>query len=295
LTTSAVTTASAVDAAVAVARAHGHTVERPRVLAESNNVIVDLAPAPVVARVANTIAAVREEGGAVHLRREVEIAGWAAERGGPVVPPSRSMPPGPHECGGHLITFWERADGEAGASFEEAAPVLRELHELLVDYPGQLRVLSPVLDEVPAMLAAVAGDPGAAERARLIGEHLELARPELIEHALPIRPLHGDSHPGNLLRMGDRLVWNDFEDACLAPVQWDLACLLRMPATPTAEGLAVYGPDIDPRSIELFETARIIQGAAWLNLLSMTDSDKAQLRDQFIGWLHRDERRRPSR
>ena len=68
----------ALTAAVAVARAHGLTVTDPVILRDQLNVLVHLRPAPVVARVAGTIARVRP--GLAWQRREVAIAGHLASR-----------------------------------------------------------------------------------------------------------------------------------------------------------------------------------------------------------------------
>lgn len=83
----------ALEAAVAVAKAHGLACKEPIVLADRSNVIVHLSPAPVVARVATTTALVRPEAGA-WLEREITVAGFLAERGVAVVPPSDELPPG---------------------------------------------------------------------------------------------------------------------------------------------------------------------------------------------------------
>ena len=43
-----------------------------------------------------------------------------------------------------------------------------------------------------------------------------------------LQPLHGDTHPGNHLiptRDGG-LVWIDFEDVCLGPIEWDLPTIM---------------------------------------------------------------------
>jgi hypothetical protein len=68
----------------------------------------------------------------------------------------------------------------------------------------------------------------------------------------PPQPLHGDAHPGNLLRTSAGWVWADLEDTCRGPVGWDLACLRRtsrldgraavgaMPGAPTDEELAPF-------------------------------------------------------
>ena len=44
------------------------------------------------------------------------------------------------------------------------------------------------------------------------------------------QPLHGDAHPGNLIATRGDLVWIDFEDVCLGPVEWDLATIMDVDA-----------------------------------------------------------------
>ena len=44
--------------------------------------------------------------------------------------------------------------------------------------------------------------------------------------AAPQRIVHGDSHPGNVLWTAGGPLWSDWEDAHLAPLEWDLACLV---------------------------------------------------------------------
>lgn len=290
------TTASAVAAALAVARDHGLAVESPRVLAETNNVLVELAPAPVVARVAKTLAPIRPHAGGEHLRREVEIATYVHARGGPVVAPSAELPPGPHLRDDHWLSFWERAAGESRASVEEAAPLLRRFHELSESHEGDLRVMSGVVDDVPAMLArARAGDGIDGEGADLVARRLEAVAPALLEPGLPVRPLHGDPHVGNLLRAGDELLWNDLEDACLGPVQWDLVVLLRAEDAVDPVALAAYGGDVDPATLDPFIEGRLIQAAAWLGLLCTSDGGWRRERDHNLTLLAERERRARSR
>lgn len=282
-----------------VAREHGLTVERPRILADTNNVLVDLAPAPVVARVAKKLAPIRANAGGDNLRREVELAAYVHGCGGPVVAPSSDLPPGPHLRGGHWISFWERADGDSRASAGEAAPLLRELHELIADFDGDLRVMSSVVDDVPPLVrAARAGGGIDAEAAGLLERQLESVAAALLESDLPLRPLHGDPHVGNLLLKGGELLWNDLEDCCLGPVQWDLVVLLRrVEDKATVAALSAYGADIDvdPASLDVFEEARIIQAAAWLGLLCVGDERWRRERDHNLARLVAQERHGRSR
>jgi hypothetical protein len=65
----------AVAAAVAVAREQGLRVAEPIVIRDATNVLVHVAPAPVVARISLFFGAVR---GAEHAQREVNVATFLA-------------------------------------------------------------------------------------------------------------------------------------------------------------------------------------------------------------------------
>ena len=76
-----------------VADEAGLRVRRPLVLRDATNLLVHLAPAPVVARVATGTSAIRS--GDAWLARELAIAGHLAKVGAPVVAPSAELPAGP--------------------------------------------------------------------------------------------------------------------------------------------------------------------------------------------------------
>jgi hypothetical protein len=95
----------AVEAAVAVARAHGLRVEQPTVLHDLFSVMVHLRPAPVVARVPTWVSRLLVPI-ADWLGREIAVTEFLAAQGLPVVTPSRGLPPGPHAHDGLAISFW---------------------------------------------------------------------------------------------------------------------------------------------------------------------------------------------
>ena len=82
---------TAAEAAVKVAASLGVPCTDPVVLADGANLIVHLSPAPVVAKVAASTPAVRPA--AVWLQRELDVTGFLAERGAPVVVPSPEVRP----------------------------------------------------------------------------------------------------------------------------------------------------------------------------------------------------------
>src|SRR3979411_628988 len=90
--------ASAVHAAQEIARRYGIAAEHARVLHDANNVVVHLAPSPVVAKLCLASAGDR---GWRKLATELEIARHLVRAGAPVVGPSPELPPGPHLAGGY--------------------------------------------------------------------------------------------------------------------------------------------------------------------------------------------------
>ncbi|HEY0803630.1 MAG TPA: aminoglycoside phosphotransferase family protein, partial [Pseudonocardiaceae bacterium] len=77
----------------------------PTVLSNGSDAVIHLAPTPVVARMATVTALVRPNV-ATYLATDLAVAGYLADLGAPVVPPSRELPVGPHRMDGHTITFW---------------------------------------------------------------------------------------------------------------------------------------------------------------------------------------------
>ncbi len=66
----------------------------------------------------------------------------------------------------------------------------------------------------------------------------------VFESTLPTQALRGDVSLGQLLRTGERRVWNDFEDTFRGPVHWDLASYvgsLRLRGARSKAGIDVTG------------------------------------------------------
>jgi hypothetical protein len=254
----------ALTAAVAVARAHGLRCDDAVVLRDQLNVLVHLKPAPVVARVAGTIAAVRP--GSTWQRRELAITTHLANAGAPVVAPSDELPPGPHEHDGRVISFFELAEVIDGPADPVAAGEgLRFCHEALRDFDGSLPVLGGVT-EAEALLTKLAAE----ERLDGVTAHGLLDRILALHATLgslraPIRPLHGDAHLNNVLNTRNGPLWNDWEDTCLGPLGWDAACLkLTRGGGERAEAaLAASGIELDPGELALWVETRSLQVAVW--------------------------------
>ncbi len=255
----------------AVAAKEGLRFSEPKILRDRGNLLVHLAPTPVVARVA-TLTGTRRVGEG-WLRREVAVAGFLARAGAPVVAPSAEVDPGPHTHEGISLSFWDYVE-ELGAPLDaaEAGRRLRVCHELLAGYEGELKPLG-TLAEAEGWLEELAaeGRIGADSAMRLRGDAAEVRR-RIEALGLPMQAVHGDAHLDNAINTAAGPLWNDWEDTCLAPLALDLGCMEAAASVwgddpePVATALAAYG-EIDPETLEVFVAARRFQGTLWSELL----------------------------
>jgi hypothetical protein len=251
--------AAAVRAVRAVARSLGLPTEDPIVLADGANVVVHLAPAPVVAKAAASSRTLRDAG--AFLARELTVAAAVRAAGLPAVAPADSRL---HVHDGVAVTLWELARPR-GAGFprpDRVGAMLAELHAALRASRLALPRLAPLAD-IPRFVART-GTPAAA-----IGEAYE--RVVAMLPGGPDQPLHGDAHPGNLLRApGGGWLWCDFEDTCAGPVEWDVAALRRSPRIDGAAAVRAYarasGHAVDDAALAPWIELRELHLAVWTAL-----------------------------
>jgi hypothetical protein len=245
--------------AVAVAADHGLTSVDPQLIGRSSNVLVHLRPAPVVARVM-TATAVLHADVRGWLERELSVAAFAAAAGAPVVAPSGLLPPGPHERDGLWLSFWELASPRSNAgdlSGEEVGRSLRELHDAIADYPGELPPFTDAFVEI---------EPLVEEGLRPEFERLTRV---LGQSDLPWQPLHGDTSLSNLLDTDRGPLWNDFEDVCRGPLAWEVAGVVassqlrERPAEFVRAVLAAYGSIPGDDKLEPLVEAHKLYHAVW--------------------------------
>lgn len=238
---------------------------------DRGNLLVHLAPAPVVARVA-TLTGTRRAGDG-WLQREVSIAGFLASAGAPVVKPSGELDPGPHTHAGISLSFWEHVEEvETPLDAAEAGRRLRECHEALVSYDGELEPLG-TLTEAERWLEELAAE-GRIEDADAAALRAESAgvRSQIAALGLPLQAVHGDAHLDNAINTAAGPLWNDWEDTCLAPRALDLGCMEAAASVwgdapePVAAALAAYG-EIEAEALAVFVAARKFQGTMWTVLL----------------------------
>ena len=256
---------SALAAAMAVAREHGVACEAAARIVAGSNVLVHLKPAPVVARVMTATAVLHDDPEA-WLAREVAVGAFLAGTG-LAVPPSDLLPPGPHERDGMWMTMWEFVAHDRDAPPPEPGELgrsLRALHAALAGFPGDLAPLSAIRDWLRRLLGELRPSPVLTRQdIDRLGSRLEALTPAVFESSLPAQAIHGDASVSNLLRTDRGLLWNDLEDVCRGPVEWDVAGLVsgRSPEFAAAL-LAAYG-DLDLESLAPFLDAHALYEVIW--------------------------------
>ena len=162
--------------------------------------------------------------------REVAVARHLAGRSAPALAPLADIA-GPHIVASCVMTFWPYVKHGRAAEEEDAAvaaTALDSVHRALLDYRGDLPVYTGALDHCWSVLADNESCPGLrrADRELLKTQYSRLrsATDGTASHRVP---LHGDPHLGNLLIGENGPLWLDFEDACLGPREYDIACLPR--------------------------------------------------------------------
>jgi len=202
--------------------AHGVVSDRCEILQNGSTLVLRLGES-LVARVIRDVDGPRQ--GSEWFVRENAVAQYLARQGAPVIPMHPELPPGPHVHLGHTLNFWQFVSvTDLEPEPRAIGRTLFQCHDLLRGFDGDLPELA-ILTESMALLDTYK-EGGQFSRATI-----ELLRGRLSSsiHALakyPYQPLHGDAHPGNLLNTTIGLLWTDWEDTFLGPVEWDLASII---------------------------------------------------------------------
>ena len=199
------------------------------VLKDGSNLLVHLAPAPVVVRVATFTARIRLEP-LPWLEREARLVSYLASIGAAVMPPSDLLPAGPHVVGGWAMSAWQYVDHRPGEVPDDrsALAALDELHEAMRGYTGELPLLNPAADDLDRAIAFAVGQGlFSPDQADDIRGRRDQRFAEVVGAAPDRQALHGDAFARNSLVTDAGIVWIDFEDCCSGPLLWDHAVLYR--------------------------------------------------------------------
>ena len=209
----------AVGAAVSVASALGLMADDAVVLHDSNRLALRLLPCDVLARVAHME-------GKRGAEFEVEVARRLAETNSPIASLDPRVVPRVYVRDGFVVTLWTYY---GPASHRDVAPAayaqaLERLHAGM----RQADFIAPHFTDRVTEAQSLLGNPSQtpdlqdADRELLSGT-LRKSMWAIGQRDAAEQLLHGEPHPGNLLRTKNGLLFTDLETCCRGPVEFDVA------------------------------------------------------------------------
>jgi Ser/Thr protein kinase RdoA (MazF antagonist) len=212
----------AVAACRAVTAARGLRVDDAVVLNDSNRLAVHLRPCDVLARVAPRA---RHNG----AKFEIEVARRLAETGAPLATLDPRVEPRVYEQDDFAVTLWSYYEPVPPRDIapDEYARALERLHtgmrkaDLFGDW---LPHFTDRVDEAQRLVDDPTNNPEIAGADReLVGRTLRTMKRAIIARSASEQLLHGEPHPGNVLRTRSGLLFVDLETCCRGPIEFDIA------------------------------------------------------------------------
>ena len=249
----------AVDAAVSTASALGLSVDDAVVLHDSNRLALRLRPCEVLARVAH-----REGQGGAEF--EVEVARRLAETDCPVASLDPRVEPRVYVRDGFVITLWIYYEPVSHRDVvpAEYAQTLERLHAGMRQVDLNAPHFTDRVAEAQSLVANRAQTPDLLDADReLLSDTLRKLTSAIGQRDAAEQLLHGEPHPGNLLKTKRGLLYIDLETCCRGPVEFDVA---HVP-----EEVSTHYPDADQ---DLLRECRIL-------MLAMVATWRWDRADQF--------------
>ena len=223
----------------AVAAACGLRVDNAVVLNDSNRLAVRLQPCDVLARVAP-----RARQNSAEF--EVEVAQRLAETGAPLATLDPRVEPRVYEQDDFAVTLWTYCEPVPPHNIapDEYASALERLHAGMrqVELTGDwLPHFTDRVDEAQRLVDDPTNNPEIAGADReLLGTTLRTMRRAVIARGASEQLLHGEPHPGNVLRTSGGLLFIDLETCCRGPIEFDIAHTTINASGPPIEVGALY-------------------------------------------------------
>ncbi len=220
------------------------------VLQDSDKLTLRLLPCDIVARVAH----VGQEVAAL----EVELAQRLAATGSPVVALEPRVEPRVYVRDGFVVTLWTYYEPVPPREVAPAdyAHTLERLHAGM----RQIDIATPHFTDRVAEAQWLVGshdhtpDLPDADR-ELLSNTLRSLRRAVVERCNAEQLLHGEPHPGNLLRTKEGLLFADLETGCRGPVEFDIAH--------APEAVSTHYPDADQQLVHQCRVLMLAMIATW--------------------------------
>jgi len=194
------------------------TVDDAIVLHDSNKLTVRLLPCDVLARVAPVVDQVAQF--------EIELAQRLAESESPVAALDPRVEPRVYERDGFVVTLWTYYEPATPREVSPAdyANALGRLHAGMRQLDVPTPHFTDRVEQAQQLVATRDDTPALADGDReLLGDTLRSLRRAIGERGGAEQLLHGEPHPGNVIRTSGGLLFVDLETCCRGPVEFDIA------------------------------------------------------------------------
>jgi Ser/Thr protein kinase RdoA (MazF antagonist) len=208
----------AVRAAISTTSALNLKADDAVVLQDSNKLTLRLLPCDIVARVAHV--------GQEEAAFEVELAQRLAATGSPAVALEPRVEPRVYVRDGYAVTLWTYHEPvtTCEATPAEYADALKRLHAGMRQIDLEAPHFTDRVAQAQSLLADRSRTPELPNADReLLSDTLRNVSRKIQDRGAPEQLLHGEPHPGNVLRTKDGLLFIDLETCCRGPVEFDLA------------------------------------------------------------------------
>ena len=241
----------AIAAALSSASALGLPVDDAIVLQHSNRLVLRLLPYDVVARVASVV---HQPGAAF----EVELAGRLAKTESPVAALEPRVEPRVYVRDGFVVTLWTYYEPVPPRALAPAeyAHALQQLHVGLREIDVTTPHFTDRVAEAQWLVGSRDRTPELPDADReLLSNTLERLRRAIGDRGVAEQLLHGEPHPGNVLRTKKGLLFVDLETYCRGPVEFDIA---HVP-----EAVSKHYPNADQGLLRECRILMLAMIAAW--------------------------------
>ncbi|OAB42374.1 aminoglycoside phosphotransferase family protein [Paenibacillus glacialis] len=194
----------------------------PIELSDGGNMIIHLAPYPIVARIATIISEENADYAYMILDRELRVARHLQSKGIPVLLPSNHTDARPYDVGGTWMTYWNYVPPVQlhPPTTSEVLGLINRLSVAMMDFSDELPVLG--VWEKTCRSAVRLRNYSDQRIQTLLKMFVSVDEQMRVEPQLLV-PCHGDAHARNLLPSPEGWIWTDFEDVSLMPAYWDVA------------------------------------------------------------------------
>ncbi|MBH5320426.1 phosphotransferase [Paenibacillus sp. GSMTC-2017] len=200
----------------------GLTNITPNTLSEGGNLIVHLAPHPIVARIAMVRS--MEDGVKAFqtMNRELQVTRHLHAMGVPVLLPSDLAGIEPLDVDGTWMTLWEYIPRISIQPLrpEEDYLMVDNLSVNIQSFQGELPPLG-VWEGVTKSAQRL--EQQTDSRIKKLLKLYQSINEEMRSGTRALYPCHGDAHARNTIASQRGWLWMDFEDVSLMPVYWDKA------------------------------------------------------------------------